>query len=272
MINLSPHSCQAVFEVASAHGRRRFELWHADITTLPFPVDLLVVSAFSRDYTPTSSSVIGALHRTGISVSELAVSPAYDFRGSPLQCWVSGILSGPLMPAPDPAPGEVAEVPRYGRILCLEMVPSDRLRGLGQLFSGIFGVQSMLESQLEQVAPVRVMALPALGAGDQSFPVSMVVDALVGAATAALEGARYLERIVWVSKSRSDVDAFRVALEARLGRVRVPMRTDGQRRSVSDRVLPHNWGLPGLPHKYVTQERWFVEGGRRGGRGQAPLL
>jgi hypothetical protein len=49
-------------------------------------------------------------------------------------------------------------------------------------------------------------------------------------------------------------------------------RTSGQRRSVSGRVLHHNWGLPGLPHKYVTQERWFVEGGRRGGRGQAPLL
>jgi hypothetical protein len=32
----------------------------------------------------------------------------------------------------------------------------------------------------------------------------------------------------------------------------------GQRRSVSDRVLPHHWGLPGLPHKHATQERWFV--------------
>ena len=66
--------------------------------------------------------------------------------------------------------------------------------------------------------------------------------------------------------------------DALLGEVRalapVPAQppTPGQRRSESGYVLPHNWGLPGLPHKYVTQERWFVEGGRRGGRGQAPLL
>jgi hypothetical protein len=44
------------------------------------PVDLNIVTAFRNNYTPTRRSIIGALHRRGLSVSALAQNKAVDLR------------------------------------------------------------------------------------------------------------------------------------------------------------------------------------------------
>jgi hypothetical protein len=53
------------------HGKegKRIELHQGDLTELSpdEAVDLLVISAFPNDYTPTNTSLVGALNRKGLS-------------------------------------------------------------------------------------------------------------------------------------------------------------------------------------------------------------
>jgi len=48
-------------------GIKEFELLQGDITKLPFDVDLLCISAFKDDYTPTEASIVGQLYAKGIN-------------------------------------------------------------------------------------------------------------------------------------------------------------------------------------------------------------
>ena len=80
-------------------GEARIELLHGDLTDIParYAVDLLVVAGGPADYLPTPDSVIGALHRRGVSVTELARQKLSDFR-DPFSCWVSRAISHPHPP------------------------------------------------------------------------------------------------------------------------------------------------------------------------------
>src|SRR5687767_8909210 len=66
------------------------ELYQGDLTDLSSAdaFDLLVVSAFPNDYTPTPSSLIGGLYQKGLSVETLSVIKDVDLRES-FSCWLS---------------------------------------------------------------------------------------------------------------------------------------------------------------------------------------
>lgn len=68
--------------VSDGETEREISLYQGDLTELgtQAPVDLLVASAFPNDYVPTESSLIGALHRKGLSVAELADDKEIDLR------------------------------------------------------------------------------------------------------------------------------------------------------------------------------------------------
>src|SRR5262245_37599286 len=60
--------------------QRRISFWQGNPANIgpDDQVDLIIVSAFRNNYTPTRWSIIGALDRRGISVAELALDKEVD--------------------------------------------------------------------------------------------------------------------------------------------------------------------------------------------------
>jgi hypothetical protein len=144
---------------------RRIALYEGDLTAIPneHRADILVVSAFPNDYIPTSTSLIGALERRGLSVGQLAATKAHDLRATSA-FWISNLIVGP---------GAQLNV---GQIACFEpLVLGSPPTVVGNLFRGLF---PFLDDQKNQV-----VAMPLLATGDQGFPPDAMLRSILDAAT-----------------------------------------------------------------------------------------
>jgi hypothetical protein len=149
--------------ITSSTGIQRIVLCLGDLCAIPAneAVDLLVVSAFPDDYTPTSYSLIGALQRRGISIAEMARHKDVDLRAFS-SCWLSQELK--------------QTDAGFQRILCFE----PQVRGkapelVGDLFRSLMPFCSGME-------PIRSIAMPILASGDQMEPPGTMLEALLDAA------------------------------------------------------------------------------------------
>ncbi len=191
-----------ILEVLSVdhQGRsRRIELCAGDLTDLgrKQSVDILVVSAFPDDYTPTEFSLIGALDRKGISLAKLANAKRVDLRTA-FSCWLSDDLS------------EGQQAAGFKRILCFE--PATR-GAPPELIGDIF--RSLAPFLMEEYAEATV-AMPIVASGDQSWPEEDILAQILDAATHWLAQGLPLQclKIVELSSDkaerlRSDFTAYR---------------------------------------------------------------
>ena len=113
--------------IASANQQHRIELYHGDLSDMPpeQAVDVLVVSAYPGVYTPSRTSVMGALYKKGISVEALSLKKAVDLTQA-FSSWMSRDI-------PAGIPGV-----QFKRILCFE--PSVRRNVadvIGDVFQGL---------------------------------------------------------------------------------------------------------------------------------------
>ena len=151
--------------IHSGVAKKRIELHQGDLSDLSpdEAVDILIVSAFPNDYTPTESSLIGALYRKGVSVEQLAIVKAADLRES-FSCWLSHEIKAPN-------PGI-----QFGRILCFEAL----FRGkppevIGDIFQSLTAILGELQN-------VSTVAMPFVAAGNQGYSVSEIFPPLLDAA------------------------------------------------------------------------------------------
>lgn len=149
------------------HGteQRLIELYQGDLTNLTpdEEIDVLVVSAFPNDYSPTQFSLIGALHRKGISVAQLAAEKAVDLRQA-FSCWMSKEIDSPDAGI------------QFKRILCFEpLMRGNPPEVVGDIFRS-------LAPFLGENPPVSTVAMPLVASGDQEVPASAMLPALVEAA------------------------------------------------------------------------------------------
>jgi hypothetical protein len=185
------------FHVGSA--QKLLELFQGDLAAMnPHDgVDVLVVSAFPNDYTPTATSLIGALHGAGVSVGDLATRPRYDLR----EYWASWL-------------SEDVQGQGFRRILCYE--PAHRAadeHGVDAIFRALAPFVGMKNG-------ARRIALPVVGTGDRGRPIAEVLPPLLQSAYEAL-GNTALSNIRLVVRDQSRVDEtrelFRVFKDTHLG-------------------------------------------------------
>lgn len=173
------------------HGvDRAVNLYTGDLAAIPAheAVDVLVVSAFPNDYLPTPTSLIGALHRVGVSVADLARDKEVDLR-SFSSCWLS---------RPIETPGT-----NFRRILCFE--PAHRGSApevVGDIFRSIVPFAT-------GTPPVRKIAMPLVASGDQGEPAEAMLESLVDAAVHWLEGGLTLDTIKVVLRESDATPALR---------------------------------------------------------------
>lgn len=160
------------------------ELLLGDLTDIPpeHAVDVLVVSAFPGDYSPTPNSLIGSLYRKGLDIADLWVHNEIDLRKTH-SCW----LSKEIM---EQRPGLT-----FKRILCFE----PRVRGkppevVGDIFRAI-GPFTLAEPF------VRSLAMPIVAAGDQGYSIATMLPPLLDAAMHWLASGLPLQTIKLVVRS-----------------------------------------------------------------------
>jgi hypothetical protein len=156
--------------VVSDEGvKRNLSFWlgnPAEITR-DDPVDLIVVSAFPNDYTPTPSSIIGALYGKGVSVEALARDKAVDLRET-AGFWLSRRLRENATPV------------GAGQVLCFEpdFLGSRPAEVVGSLFRGLFPFLP------EGKRPEARIAMAVISTGARGESPERMLRALVSAAAA----------------------------------------------------------------------------------------
>jgi O-acetyl-ADP-ribose deacetylase (regulator of RNase III) len=210
-------------------GYRTVELLRGDITTLPERVDILVVSAFSRDYDPLPGTVIDALdRRLGIRLDDLARTPAIDLRDA-LSVWLSREL-------PD---GPVA------RVLCAEL--SGGHHGTDEILENVFAALLLAEAKRVEAGSV---AMPLLGGGHQQLPPREVAELLVARAYSFLQRSHSCGRVQFVEIDHQRAASISDAMDQHLGRVRVTLPKEQLVASLRQEVR----------HRLLASEDLFFNG------------
>lgn len=182
--------------VYDGERERSIGLYEGDLSRIPpqQPVDLLVASAFPDNYDPVAGTLIGALHRRGLSLARLAEDRAQDLRRE------SGFwLSHPL----DDSHPDL----HIGRIACFEpLVLGQPPQVVGELFRGLF---PFLDQGRDAVV---AMALP--GAGNQRWPPEAIFRPLIEAAHHWLQRGMPISELRIVEIQRERIAALADQLQA----------------------------------------------------------
>lgn len=154
-------------------------------------VDMLVVSAFPGDYTPTPTSLIGQLTAQGVPVRRLALFPERDLRQS-MGAWLSHPVEGAgFRRLVGFEPDWVGEPPNV----------------VGQLFRALF---PFLEGQQDQV-----VAMPVLSTGDAGWSAQAMMPPLLEAAVEWLKLGLPVDTLYVVSRREQDLVELAAIFRAR---------------------------------------------------------
>lgn len=216
-------------QIETKTGIKEFELVQGDITNLPFNVDLLCLSAFKNDYTPTPRSIIGQFYKKDIDVGAQSKKPYLDFRES-LGIWVSNKFDNNF----------------FKKIICVEIVGSNKTF-IGAI-KNLFAVVSALEVQGDQNFSI---ALPLIGAGDQAIDKELVISSLLEISLDFLKYSRFLNKVYFIVDKSEKASDFNKQMNNILGRVKIKSPT-GELANILRRDLISSIDL--LIYKYSTEE------------------
>ena len=207
-------------KVFDGQTERLISLVLGDITELGRHevVDILVASAFPDDYVPTPTSLIGALHRSGLSVAELARDKAVDLR-STSGFWLSR---------------EIDDRSAWRGARRLAVFEPHELgsppEAVGALFRGLFPFLSDRED--------RRVAMPILSSGDQRWSATVMMEALLNAAIEWMRRGLPISQLMIFERDPGRVPSL-LTLMKKLAEDGEGSSTSGSSLSAPPPVVPH---------------------------------
>lgn len=184
---------------------KTIQLIHGDLCKRQEGCDVVVCSAFKNDYAPTFSSLIGALQwQRNISVDDLARTPELDLKA--MGCWLSGETGTD-----------------FRRIACVELLSHRESLGFDEecrIDLIIRKTFSTLRYLLEQanicLIPMKTVAMPVLGTGDQQIQLPYVLGTLIAQCQAILQTNDGVEKIVFYERDAQRAKLIAEALNTAL--------------------------------------------------------
>lgn len=197
---------QIIDEIITAKGGK-LQLLQGDLTKISeeHKVDVLVVSAFPGNYSPTSTSLIGALFSAGLSVEKLSEEKESDFRDQ-FDSWISKEIN----------------FKNIKRILCFE--PEEE-KNPYSMIAGIF--QSIMPFAYQY--SIESVAMPLILTGCRGASDQMVLKELIKTSLFWLDKDFPIKNIKIVIKDNSKIEKLHplfVAHENSYLAKSVPMKYD----------------------------------------------
>ncbi len=184
-------------KIVTAHGEKTVTVLAGDVLEIGERIDVLTVSSFARDYTPTPFSLFGAMLDAGIDVEALAEKPYIDLR-SRCDVWLS-----------DAVEGAGCDI---GRIGCVEMRSLVERTALSSSLDAIRAYFHLLDLASISGVELRTLAMPALGAGEQGVSASLTVIPIVNECVSFLRRNPACERVIFFDINEGRAAAFAGAL------------------------------------------------------------
>ena len=190
------------------------QLLHGDLSELPaeHKTDILVLSAFPGDYSPTPGTLINALDEKGLSIEKLALDKKADLRDQ-LNCWLSKSIDKDLQ-----------QKLNIKRILCFE--PGQQIHASQEIVGNIFRCINTFAFDEKN----NVVAIPMVASGCQRAKAEAMLPALLEAAIFWLENGLPLTCIKLVIYRQEKVN---MAAEI-FNRIKAEYLVEGQMKSVSN--------------------------------------
>lgn len=195
-------SISNIFEVF-AHGEYRcFNLVHDEITSLPDPIDLLILSSHSSEITGrTPGTVIHTLReKAKIYLEQLKETPELDLTQQ-LNFWISREI----------------ENNDIRRIMCIQYDANDKPEHITEQ---AFRALPILESRGVVLGTI---GLPVLGTGSQGLEPETLVPAIIAGAEWCMETLKSLRTIYFVDHNEAHVRRLNLAMDNALHRARVTL-------------------------------------------------
>lgn len=190
--------------VFTRDGEKTVSVHASDIRDLDTDVDIMTVSSFYRNYTPTDGTLFHALSSKGIDVEDLAGAPYIDLR-EPCNVWLSREVSGN------------AGLP-IRRIGCIELsgYTSDRTdwkEREAMMLSSVQAFFRMLDIASIMGVDVEHIVLPVIGTGAQGISADFIMTPMLNECIRFLKNNRCARHIMIVTRNQEIAFRLGVLLE-----------------------------------------------------------
>lgn len=197
-------------KINTAHGEKTITVLSGDVLEIGERIDVLTVSSFAREYSPTPFSLFGAMHRAGIDVQALATEPYIDLRDR-CDVWLSRSIEGSSCD--------------IGRIGCVELRSFVEKTALCDPLDTIRAYFHMLDLAAISGVELRVLAMPLLGAGEQGVSASLTLIPIVNECVAFLRRNPCIERVIFFDLNSDRAAGFVKVLSEMYSMLDAPIET-----------------------------------------------